>query len=227
MWGRFGHYGDLVSNTVTMLSDVTLFSQASRADLEDLASSAYTKRLSRGQVLFSAGEPSEHLYVVVTGRVKVLVSSERGDSLVLAMVGAGEALGELSVLDGHPRSAGAEALDDVELLCVPAAALRRLLERSPAVCLAVAEELAARLRVLTGSAADLVFLDLPRRLAKLLVSRDDLVDLPQAEVAAQLGVTRPSLNRSLSSFQRRGWVEVSRGRVEVLDREALLRFAES
>lgn len=212
---------------MTVLSNVALFDQASRQELEDLALSCYPKRLAKGQVLFSTGEPSEHLFVVVTGRVKVLVSSERGETLVLAVVGPGEALGELSVLDGHARSAGAEALDDVELLCVPAEALRRLLERSSAVCLAVAEELAGRLRHLTGSAADLVFLDLPRRLAKLLVSREEQVEMPQAEVAALLGVTRSSLNRSLSGFQRRGWVEVTRGRVEVLDRTAMVRFAES
>ena len=212
---------------MTVLADVALFDQATPQELEDLAASCYLKRLGKGQVLFSAGEPSEHLFVVVMGRIKVLVSSERGDTLVLAVVGPGEALGELSVLDGHARSAGAEALDDVELLCVPAAALRRLLERSSAVCLAVAEELAGRLRHLTGSAADLVFLDLPRRLAKLLIAREEQVEMPQAEVAALLGVTRSSLNRSLSGFQRRGWVAVTRSRVEVLDRPAMVRFAES
>jgi len=216
-----------MSNALTVLSDVPLFGSASPAELAELAASTYSKRVSRGQVLFSQGEPSEHLYVVVSGRIKVLVNSERGENLVLAVISAGEAFGELSVLDGQPRSAGAEALEDAELLCVPAAALRRLLGTSPAVCLAVAEELAARLRNLTGSAADLVFLDLPRRLAKLLLSREDQGELPQSEVAAQLGVTRPSLNRCLATFQRRGWVEVARSRVDVLDRPALARFAAS
>lgn len=217
-----------MTDAASLLSCVPLFAQASADELAALAAASHPKRIARGQILFSEGELSDHLYVVVSGRVKILVTSPRGEVLVLAVVGPGESMGELSVLDQFPRSASAEALDDVELLCVPAATLRNLLATSGSMCLAVAEELAARLRILTGSAADLVFLDLPRRLAKLLTSgREDHVTLPQSEVAAQLGVTRPSLNRSLSSFQRRGWVEVSRGRVQVLDGAALALFSES
>jgi CRP-like cAMP-binding protein len=180
-------------------------------------------------VLFTEGERSENLYVLSSGRIKVLVSSTRGDELVLTVLTAGDALGELSVLDGADRSASAVALDDVALWCVPAAAVRELLRRSPVAALAVAEELAARVRHLTGTAADLVFLDLPRRLAKLLVSEhgDASAGLTQSDVAAQLGVARQSLNRALQRLQDRGWVEVQRNGIAVLDVPALTRFAQS
>jgi CRP/FNR family cyclic AMP-dependent transcriptional regulator len=217
-----------MSEALEVLSALPLFTSADEEQLNRVAAASFPRRLSRGQVLFTEGEASEHLFVVVSGHLKVLVGSERGDTLVLSVVGPGEGVGELSIIDGMPRSAGAEALDEVRLLCVPSAVLKELLATSPGFCLALAEELAQRLRVLTGAAADLVFLDLPRRLAKMLVGTSaTTMQLPQAELAAQLGVTRPSLSRSLAGFQRRGWVEVSRGRVELLDRSALARFAES
>lgn len=213
------------------LRSVPMFAAASHGDLARLASAAFPRRLSRGQVLFTEGERSDHVYVVADGRVKVLVSSPHGDELVLSVLVPGDALGELSVLDGCDRSASAVALDDVSLWCVPAEAVRALLHVSPAAALAVAEELAARVRRLTGAAADLVFLDLPRRLAKLLASEEAAegraTALTQSDVAAHLGVTRQSLNRALQRLQDRGWVEVQRGGIAVLDVPALQRFAQS
>jgi CRP-like cAMP-binding protein len=115
---------------------------------------------------------------------------------------------------------------------VSADAVRELLGRCPDITLAWAQALAVTVRRLTGAAADLVFLDLPRRLAKLLLDRADdraRVDfgMSQTEVAAMLGVTRQSLNRALGGLTRRGWVELDGGTVVLLDRAALLRFAAS
>lgn len=212
-----------------LLAEVPMFAKAEPALVLRLAESAFPRRLSRGQVLFVEGEPCEHLYVVVSGRLSISVTSPRGDELVLSVLGPGDAVGELGVVDGGARSAGATAVDEVQLLAVPAAAVRQLMATSPAVALAAAEELAAMLRRITGSAADLVFLDLPRRLAKLLAGADgtDVEGLAQAQVAARLGVGRQALNRALSRFADRGWVEVRRSAVVVLDRTALQRFAGS
>jgi len=206
------------------------FLDVPEADLTSLASVSFPRRISKGQVLFSEGERSDMLYVIVSGRVKVLVSSPRGEELVVVVLGPGEQLGELSVLDGTSRSASAVALDDVELLCVPGEALLAFLRKSPAASLALAQELAGRLRRMTIISADLVFLDLPRRLAKLLLAGAEgsgIQSLVQSDVAAQLGVTRQSLNRSLQRLQERGWVAVHRTRVEVLEPAALAAFAES
>lgn len=212
------------------LNAAQLFTAGGPAELAALSAAAFPRRLSRGQVLFTEGERSEHLYVVVRGRLKVLVRSSHGDELLLAVVGPGESVGELSILDGRPRSATAEALDDVELLAVPAAIVREVLEASPALAVAWAQDLALTVRRLTGSAADLVFLDLPRRLAKLLVGAGDTeveLGLSQSEVAARLGVARQSVNRALAGLSRRGWIEVDRSTVRLRDRAALSRFADS
>jgi CRP-like cAMP-binding protein len=209
-----------------LLADVPLLAHASPELRDRLASAAYPKKLARGQVLFVEGEPCDALYVVKTGRLKVSVTSPHGDELVLAVHGPGESIGELSLVDGGTRSAGAMAIDDTELVCLPRDAFLTMLRDSPDAAIALAQDLAAMLRRLTTSAADLVFLDLPRRLAKLLVT-GDVDGMAQAQVAARLGVGRQSLNKSLSKFVDRGWIEVQRAAVVVLDRAALERFAGS
>src|SRR3954468_19523094 len=218
------------------LRRTSLFASARDDQLRQLADRAYIRRLAAGQILFTEGEPSEHLYVLRSGRVRIVVTSPHGDELTLTVLGPGDTLGELSVIDGSPRSAAAEALEPVELLAVGAAEARQVLEREPAILLAAAAELAAMVRRLTGNAGDLVFLDLPRRLAKLLLSeatpgpderlRTEL-GMSQSGLAARLGVTRQSLNRALSGLTRRGWIAAEGPVVVVLDAGALRRFADS
>ena len=224
-------YGVGVRTATQALGALPLLRSLPSQELELLAQQAFPRHLSRGQVLFVEGDPSEHLFVVETGRLKVSVGSHRGQELLLQVVGPGGAVGELSVVDRLPRSAGATALDDLSLWCVPADALRAVLARSPALCLSLADDLAAQVRRLTGASADLVFLDLPRRLAKLLVALHrgegppGLAGMAQTDVAAHLGVTRQTLNRALSRLQEHGWVEVRREGLAVRDAAALEAFS--
>jgi len=217
-----------------LLAALPLTAGADPAGVDRLAAAAHTRRLARGQILFVEGEPADHLYVVAAGRIRVLVTSPGGDVLVLAVLEVGDSLGDLSILDGGPRSAGAEALDRVELVAVPAAALTAFFLAEPAAVLAVARDLAATVRRLTGSTADLVFLDLPRRVAKFLLDSASgpgaLVDLQmsQTELAARLGGTRQSVNRALGALHRRGWIDPRPdGTIHLTDRDALHRYADS
>ncbi len=215
-----------VPSVSELLAEVPLLAHAAPELLDRLAAAAYPKKLSRGQVLFVEGEPCDALYVVRSGRLKISVTSPQGDELVLALHGPGESVGELSLVDGGVRSAGATAVEDTELVCLPRDAFLAMLHDSPDAAIALAQDLAAMIRRLTESAADLVFLDLPRRLAKLLVT-GDVDGMAQAQVAARLGVGRQSLNKALSRFADRGWVQVQRAAVVVLDRAALERLAGS
>ena len=222
----------VTGRTVELLAGVPLLAPAEEAELTRLAEASWRRRVSRGQVLFTEGEPSDTLVVVDSGRLKVVREGAQGEQLLLATAGPGEAVGELSVLDGGPRSAGVSALEDSVLVVVPASAVLALLDRSPAVVRAVAMDLAATVRRLTGSSADLVFLDLPRRVAKLVldtVGERGTGDLrmSQGEIAARLGVTRQSYNRALGGLLKRGWLVTDGSAVHVLDRAALQRFAES
>lgn len=218
------------------LRRTSLFAGARDEQLRPLGERTFTRRLAAGQILFTQGEPSEHLYVVRSGRIRIVVTSPRGDELTLTVLGPGDSFGELSVIDGSPRSATAEALEPVELLAVGAVEARQVLEREPAILLAAAAELAAMVRRLTGNAGDLVFLDLPRRLAKLLLTEAATgpdgrlrtqLGMSQSGLAARLGVTRQSLNRALSGLTRRGWIHTEGAVVVVHDAGALRRFADS
>jgi len=153
-----------------ILASAPLFAAAGPDALSTLRAASFPRRLGKGQVLFVEGERSDHLYIVVSGRLKVLVGSPHGGELLLAVLSVGDSVGELSMLDGGLRSATAEALDEVNLVAIPADAVRAVLATSADLTLAWAQDLALTVRRLTGSAADLVFLDLPRRLAKLLVA---------------------------------------------------------
>jgi CRP/FNR family transcriptional regulator, cyclic AMP receptor protein len=218
------------------LARISLFAGLEPAELASLAEHTFVRKLARGQVLFNEGEPSDYLFLVRSGRLRVYVASARGDELVLSVVGPGETLGELSILDQQPRSATVDALENVELIGLPRTEAAALLESNREALHAVALALAAGMRRLSGTAADLVFLDLPRRLAKLLVSEASVgpdgvhrVDpgMSQSGLAARLGVTRQTLNRALSGLTRRGWVEAQGTRFVLRDPDALRRFADS
>ncbi|HLY33717.1 MAG TPA: Crp/Fnr family transcriptional regulator [Jatrophihabitantaceae bacterium] len=221
---------------VDELAQVPLFAGLDAGALDVIAKRAFVRRLARGQILFSEGEPSDHLFLVRSGRLRVFVASARGDELVLSVIAPGETLGELSVLDRQPRSATVEALDAVELVAVPGDDVRALLESNPAALHAVALALATGMRRLSGTAADLVFLDLPRRLAKLLLAESQRstdgrltsqLAMSQTGVAARLGVTRQSLNKAMSALAQRGWIVVEGTTVRIDDADALTKFAES
>ena len=200
-------------------------------DLEPIAAASRLRTVRRGQVLFTAGDPSDTVILVVSGRVKVVVRSADGAELTLTVVQPGGSLGELSVADGGPRSADAEALEDSRVLLVPKDLIAELSSRVPSVTQALMTSIAATLRRLTEAASDLVFLDLPRRVAKVLLSqprRDDGVielKMSQEELAHQVGGSRQSVNLALRGFERRGWIEVHDRAVTLRQAEALARFA--
>jgi CRP/FNR family transcriptional regulator, cyclic AMP receptor protein len=200
-------------------------------DLGPIAAASRLRNVRRGQVLFTAGDPSETVILVISGRVKVVVRSADGAELTLTIIQPGGMFGEISIADGGPRSADAEALEDCRLLFVPIEVVAELSSRVPSVTQALMRSVAATLRRLTEAASDLVFLDLPRRVAKVLLSQprgdDEVIELKmsQEELAHQVGGSRQSVNAALRGFERRGWIEVRDRAVTLRQAEALARFA--
>ncbi len=160
-----------------------------------------------------------------------MVRSADGGALTLAIIQAGGVFGELGVADNGPRSADAETLDDCQLLLVPREAIQDICARVPSATQALTRSIAATLRRLSEATADLIFLDLPRRVAKTLLSlpRDDdgiiRQKMNQEELAHQVGGTRQSVNAALRGFERRGWIEVHDRVITVKQAAALARFA--
>ena len=204
----------MATDVTGALRQTNLLRSVTAQDLETVAAASRLRNVRRGQVLFTAGDPSDTVILVISGLVKVVVRSADGAELTLTVVQPGGTIGELSVADGGPRSADAEALDDCRLLFVPNDLIAELSSRVPSVTQALMTSIAVTLRRLTEAASDLVFLDLPRRVAKVLLSQprgdDGVIELKmsQEELAHQVGGSRQSVNAALRGFERRGWIEV-------------------
>lgn len=201
------------------------------ADLAALAGVSRVRAFRRGQVVCTMGDPGDTLIVVDSGRLKVAVRSADGGELILMAVGPGGTLGEVSVADGGPRSADVETLEDSRLLFLPRERVQEICARVPSAAQALATSVAATLRRLTEATSDLVFLDLPRRVAKALLSqpRDGAgmiwPHLTQEQLAHHAAGTRQSVNAALRGFERRGWITVDGRAVTVRQPEMLARFA--
>jgi CRP/FNR family transcriptional regulator, cyclic AMP receptor protein len=221
----------MTADVTAILRQTGLFRSVPAGDLQRVAEASRLRTFRRGQMVFTTGDPGDTLLVVVSGRVKVVVRSADGGELTLTITGPGGTIGELSVADSGPRSADAETLEETRLLLVPREAVQDLCARVPSAAHALTGSLAAMLRRLTDAASDLVFLDMPRRVAKVLLNQprgDDGVirlALTQEEIAHQVGSTRQSVNAALRGFERRGWIAVHDRSVIVKQAAALRRFA--
>ena len=221
----------MTPDLTSILGQTDLLGSAPADVLRAVAVASRVRRFRRGQVVFSTGDPGDSLIVVISGRIKVVVHSADGGELTLTIVQAGGVCGELSVADGGPRSADAETLEESQLLIVPRRVILDLCARVPSVAEALTASLAATVRRLTDATSDLVFLDLPRRVAKVLLNQprdDDGVIRPsisQEELAHQAGSTRQSVNAALRGFERRGWIGMQDRTVTLKQAAALSRFA--
>jgi len=217
-----------------LLRRTRLFAELSEPTLRVLAERSVERPYPRHSRLFHQGDPSTGLFVLVSGLVKVVVTSEDGEEMVLVTLGPGEALGELSIVDGGLRSASAEALEPTVALLITREVLLDLATRDRDLTEALLQALGGLLRRLTEQAADLVFLDLPGRVAKLLAglaaergsATPDGIELDaaltQTDLAGMVGASRQSVNQILQGFARRGYLQV-RGRRIVIHRLDLLR----
>ncbi|WP_433802923.1 Crp/Fnr family transcriptional regulator [Actinomycetospora sp. CA-084318] len=219
---------------VQALAVCPLFADVNEADLRQLASAGSMRRYRRGQLLFSEGDPGDSMLVVVDGSLKAVSASAHGEELLLAVVDPPGVVGELTVADGGRRSATVTALTDASVLRLERDVVLAVAAGSPALTHALLGSLAEVVRRLTGAAADLVFLDTPRRVAKFLLSLEASESstrirsrLTQTEMAHRVGTSRQSLNAALQGFRRRGWITVAGQEIELRDPVALRHYVES
>jgi CRP-like cAMP-binding protein len=194
------------------------------------------RRYRGGTTLFREGERSEGVLAVLSGRVKVSYFTDEGREIVLAVRGAGELLGELSTIDGEPRSATGTALGPVEALAVSADTFAGFLEEYPRVSLVLLRTLSRRLREATRRRIEYGALDTTGRVAARLVELADqygeasgsrvriLLPLTQEELAGWVGASREAVSKALGALRARGWIETHRRGITVLDPTALLDY---
>ncbi len=219
-----------------VLKHASLFAALDEDAASALQASMAHVQLPRGEVLFNEGEPGNRLYVITEGKIKLGASSSDGRETLLAILGPGEMFGELSLFDPGPRTATATALTDAELLGLGNTDLQPWLAGRPEVAVSLLGALARRLRRTNEAMADLVFSDVPGRVAKALLelagkfgeTSDDgsvhvVHDLTQEELAQLVGASRETVNKALADFQNRGWIRLEQRGVDLLDVERLTR----
>lgn len=222
---------------IDVLGRTGLFGGLPKELLNSLAATCAQRTYGRDQYLWYQGDPGDRLVVVASGLVKVVVHSEAGDQIVLAALGPPEVLGELALIDEGPRSASVIAAEETVVLMIQRALLLNLMRQDTALLEAMLRSIGALLRRLTEQTADLVFLDLGGRMAKLLLRLADehghwtdgatVLDLRlnQTDLAQMVGASRPAVNRILQSFAARGFVSIDGHTILVHNQTALKRRA--
>ncbi|MDY5506403.1 MAG: Crp/Fnr family transcriptional regulator [Schaalia hyovaginalis] len=189
------------------------------------------------QTLFAVGDLGHRLYIVTEGKVKLGHTSNDGRESLLAVLGPGEIIGELTLFDPGPRSTTATAVSPASLLHLEHEDLMEILDTNPALAKHMLKALAQRLRRTNESLSDLVFSDVPGRVAKALLDLADRFgtasdkgvhvphDLTQEELAQLVGASRETVNKSLADFVSRGWIRLEGRAVTLLDVDRLARRA--
>ena len=214
-----------------------LFAALDDEAAEALKATMTRTEIGRGQVLFSEGDPGDRLYVITSGKVKLGRASGDGRENLLAVLGPGEMFGELSLFDPGPRTMTATAVAETQLFGLKHESLSTILSGRPEVSKSLLAALAQRLRRTNAHLADLVFTDVPGRVAKALLDLSErfgrpveggiLVshDLTQEELAQLVGASRETVNKALADFATRGWLKLEARAVLLQDVERLKRRA--
>ncbi len=194
-----------------------------------LRASMVDQRLAKGDVLFHEGEPGDKLYLIESGKIKLGHTAPDGRESLIAVLGAGEMLGELSLFDPGARTATAVAVTKTKVLSMGHEALLPWLVGRPDLAAALLASLARRLRKTNEAMADLVFSDVPGRVAKALLdlglkfgeeTPDGLLvshDLTQEELAQLVGASRETVNKALADFSARAWIRIEQRQVTLMD----------
>lgn len=204
--------------------------------LERIREASLTRTYPEGQILTSEGDPGDSLLIIESGHVRVSRYSASGQEIVLAVVEAPDAIGELALIDGAPRSATVIAQSEVTIRVVPRRAFESLLDENPEVALAVMRALATMVRETNERLADFLSLDVPGRVAKWLLARaartgtrhDDGIRVPflisQGELAVELGTTRVSINKALKTFESLGAIRLAGDHILLTDADLLSEY---
>jgi len=205
--------------------------------LERLAAHARFRSFPAGSIVFHKQDRADSMLVVVEGRVLISASSESGREIVLNLIDEGEVFGEIGLIDGGPRSAQAQALEDTLCLELERRYFLPLLEESPKLAIELLGVVCRKLRSTTEDVEDIAFLELKPRLAKKLLAfathfgrdrpqgRAITLPLTQQRLASMLGATRESVNRTLSELTHEGIIEVRRGTCRIVDPDRLAALA--
>ena len=215
------------------LASIPLLSGLDRAELARFADMTRERSYPKGSVILFEDDPGDSLFLVKNGRVKVVLIGEDGREVILGILTVGDHFGELSLIDGHPRSAHVIAMDDAQLIVLRREDFRRRVEESPRVAWALLVEISRRLRRADEQIGSLVLLDVDGRIARLLLdaaaeSGSATIEkrLTHQTIAQMIGASRETVSRAMREFQDNGLISVQRRQISIANREGLERLAQ-
>ncbi|MGA8004808.1 MAG: Crp/Fnr family transcriptional regulator [Burkholderiales bacterium] len=215
--------------STTVLRAVPLFSSVPDEQLRALATVVTRKSVARGATIMVAGDQTDSLYIILSGRLKVMMSDAEGKEVILSILGPGEFFGEMGLIDDSPRSASVLAIEPCELLSIAKRDFNKCLAENFEMAMAVMRGLVRRLREADRKIGSLALLDVYGRVARLLLDMADTVDgqkmvtkrLPKQDIAKMIGASREMVSRVMKDLQLGGYIEM-RGSTIVLHDSIML-----
>lgn len=210
-----------------LLRKVPLFAEMSDADLDALKSYCHIKKFAKETVIFEEGDIGQELFIIISGLLKVSVINEDGREFTLIINRPYDCLGEIALLDGSPRSAGATALEDLEVLSIHRDDFQRYLNTYPKLKDSIIKLLCWRLRSLTNEVTDFAFLNVHYRLAKKILELAEtfgiqeeegiIIDrkITHQELANMVGTSREMITKIINEMKKEKYLLVSRNRLMI------------
>jgi CRP/FNR family transcriptional regulator, cyclic AMP receptor protein len=226
----------VASGKLAVLRKHPIFCDLDPEAFDQLCRYAKQTTLKRGEAIFSKGDPGNSMIAVISGTVKISVSSAEGRSAILNLIGPGEIFGEMSVLDGQPRSADCTANTACEIFVIDRREFLPFLRSQPELAMKFIELLCTRLRWTSDQVEQVILQNLPGRLASALIRLTEkhklspagrTIAVTQQEISEMVGMTRESINKQLRAWAARKWVRLEHGAIVVLDAEPLQALVEA
>ena len=224
------------SNKLSVLRQHPMFRDLGTEALDQLCRYAKHISLKRGATICSKGDPGNFLFIVISGTVKISVSSPDGRNAILNLINAGDLFGEVAVLDGQARTADAIANTNCEIFVLDRRDFLPFVRSQPELAMRLIELLCTRLRWTSDQVEQVILQDLPGRLASALLGltekrklepQSQTIAITQQEISEMVGMTRESINKQLRAWAARNWVRLEHGAIVVLDAAALRELADA
>lgn len=224
------------NSKLSVLRKHPIFADLEPEAFDQLCRYAKHTTLKRGAALFAKGDPGLSLYAVISGSVKMSISSADGRSAILNIIGPGEIFGEIALLDGGVRSSDAIANTNCELFVIDRREFIPFVRSQPALAMKFIELLCGRLRWTSDQVEQIILQNLPGRLASALIRLSEkhklepggrTIAITQQEISEMVGMTRESINKQLRAWAARSWVRLEHGAIVVLKDEPLRQLAEA
>ncbi|MBV8919902.1 Crp/Fnr family transcriptional regulator, partial [Bradyrhizobium sp.] len=206
------------------------------AAFDQLCRYARLSSLKRGAAIFSKGDAGNNLFAVISGTVKISVSSPDGRNAILNLIGPGEVFGEVAVLDGKARTTDGTANTNCEIFVIDRREFLPFVRSQPALAMKFIELLCARVRWTSDQVEQVILQDLPGRLASALLGLTErrkldptsrTIAITQQEISEMVGMTRESINKQLRAWATRNWVRLEHGAIVVLEADSLRELAQT